>query len=494
MFLDGRKLSRVTWTGLPTYSNLDAITNWSFNLIYVIGNTMSYISHYLNRLLLPFSSTTSIMGFMLLLTIALQLLSGFFLGWYYIPEPGLVIEFREEMFNDTRFGAEIFYMHLRGVDSVFVLSYLHILKKIYIKNYIIAESDGWLIGGYAFLWFHYIVFLGISLSATHLSDVTLTIGANIFWSLLNFTYKTYYVLFTNKHLNTDQLTRLMMLHYFTPWYYLYLIQMHVMFCHESWDTDSGENVIEDKSGTYVSWFYDAFLKEIQDAWYWTQFVFLYFTMHHFAPSTVNYHFFERWNISELEEIRFYGVAPHWYFRPLMGLLTIAPTHYEGLAWLASWFLLLAALPMINSFYNTHNHYIPVIPMQSSTFQTAAFIIFMMSMYCAASMLPCGRYYYDPEGGYVGNPWVKFSYQYLYLYLTWILHHLDIIEHYPFKFTKTYKEKCATVYAKSFWKIYNKINMPIFGTFGTRWLVRWKNKRKTAFSDTYIIITQSWKRI
>jgi hypothetical protein len=59
--------------------------------------------------------------------------------------------------------------------------------------------------------------------------------------------------------------------------------------------------------------------------------------------------------------------------------------------------------MINHFYNTHNHYIPVIPMQSSTFQTAAFIIFMMSMYCAASMLPCGRYYYDPEGGYVGNP-------------------------------------------------------------------------------------------
>jgi len=25
------------------------------------------------------------------------------------------------------------------------------------------------------------------------------------------------------------------------------------------------------------------------------------------------------------------------------------------------------------------------------------------MYCTASMLPCGRYYYAPEGGYVGNP-------------------------------------------------------------------------------------------
>jgi hypothetical protein len=42
-------------------------------------------------------------------------------------------------------------------------------------------------------------------------------------------------------------------------------------------------------------------------------------------------------------------------------------------------------------------------MQSSLIQTFAFIIFLMSILCAASMLPCGRYYYEPEGGYVGNP-------------------------------------------------------------------------------------------
>jgi hypothetical protein len=94
----------------------------------------------------------------------------------------------------------------------------------------------------------------------------------------------------------------MMFHYFTPWFYLYLIQVHVMFCHESWDTDSGESTIEDKSATYVSWFYDAFLKEIQDAWFWTQFVFIYFILHHFNASTITYHFFwtmkylrVRWN-------------------------------------------------------------------------------------------------------------------------------------------------------------------------------------------------------
>jgi quinol-cytochrome oxidoreductase complex cytochrome b subunit len=117
---------------------------------------------------------------MLFITILMQILSGFFLGWYFMPEPGLVLELREEMFNDTRFGAEVYYMHVRGVDTLMLLSYMHIFKKLYLKNYIATESDGWLLGGYAFLIFHLIVFLGISLSCNHLSDLTLTVVANIF--------------------------------------------------------------------------------------------------------------------------------------------------------------------------------------------------------------------------------------------------------------------------------------------------------------------------
>ena len=428
--LEGRNFRKVQWGYHPIFQSTDSVTNWGWHLVSISGAIFSYLNFFVNRLLIPFSSVTSIIGFMLLLTILMQLLSGFFLGWYYIPEPGLVVELREEMFNDTRFGAEVFWMHVRGVDTIFVLSYLHILKKIYLKNYVTAESDGWLLGGYAFFWFHYIVALGISLSATHLSDLTLTIIANIFWSLFNNIYKTYYIVFTNKHLNVDQLTRLMVLHYFTPWYYLYLVKLHVLFCHESWDSDSGENVYEDKSGSYVSWFYDAFLKEIQDAWYWVLFVFTYFFFHHFNPSTVNYFFFERWNISELDEIRFYGVAPHWYFRPLMGLLVVSPSHYEGLMWMGLWF-----------------------------------ILFMLSMYCTASMLPCGRYYYAPEGGYVGNPCVKFSYQYCYIYMAWILHHLDLIEHHMFRFGQTLVRRCNRLYvsaAKS---------------------VKWRSVRATSFDTT-----------
>lgn len=416
-------------------------------MISLSGVIFSYLNFFVNRLILPFSSVTSVIGFMLLIAIIIQLISGFFLGWYYIPEPGLVIELREEMFNDTRFGSEVFYFHIRGVDIIFVLSYMHIFKKIFLKNYITAESDGWIVGGYAFFWFHYIVALGICLSATHLSDLTLTIIANVVWSLTDNLYKTYYIIFTNKHLNIDQMTRFMVLHYFSPWYYLYLIQLHVMFCHESWDSDSGENVYEDKSGSYISWFYDAFLKEIQDAWYWAIFSSVYFWTHHMMPYVINYFYFERWNIAENDEIRFYGVAPHWYFRPLMGILVISPTHYEGLMWVGLYFILLAFLPIFYNIYNTSLRFKVIIPMQNSMIQFGSFALFLLSIFSISSMLPCGRYYYEPEGGYVGNPWVKFSLQYIFLYFAWILHHLELFDRIIFQFFLLFSKYSVKVLIK-----------------------------------------------
>jgi hypothetical protein len=86
----------------------------------------SYINFYVNRLVLPFSSVTSIIGFMLMLTIIMQILSGFFLGWYFMAEPGLVVELREEMFNDTRFGAEVFLyarQRSRYTNGIIIFTY-----------------------------------------------------------------------------------------------------------------------------------------------------------------------------------------------------------------------------------------------------------------------------------------------------------------------------------------------------------------------------------
>lgn len=237
----------------------------------------------------------------------------------------------------------------------------------------------------------------------------------------------------------------MLFHYFTPWYYLYLIQLHILFCHESWDADSGENTIEDKSGSYISWFYDAFLKEIQDAWFWTAVVYVFFWFHILEPLIINYFYFERWNIAEYDEIRFYGVAPHWYFRPLMGLLVVSPTHYEGLLWLGLFFILLTFLPIIYGFYNSNENDSVILPTKITKFQSFLFILYLWSLFYITSILPCGRYYYEVEAGYVGNVWIKFSFQYIYLYLGWIIHNTDFIEYIVIYYIESFILTCSAFY-------------------------------------------------
>ena len=108
-----------------------------------------------------------------------------------------------------------------------------------------------------------------------------------------------------------------------------------------------------------------------------------------------------------------------------------------------YFVLLLILPVLYNLYNTFHKYVATIPMQNSILQTSFFIIFMLSLYCVASMLPCGRYYYEPEGGYIGNPWVKFSMQFVFLYLGWIVHHLDLLDHYIFQCSQTFARRTNT---------------------------------------------------
>ena len=106
-----------------------------YHLIKFNSNAIKFLISFVNTLILPYQSMFSILGFGLFISIILQILSGFFLGWYYVPEPSLVEEVRSEMFEDTRYGFEIYNIHVRGVDVIFLLSYSHIMRKIYLKNY-----------------------------------------------------------------------------------------------------------------------------------------------------------------------------------------------------------------------------------------------------------------------------------------------------------------------------------------------------------------------
>jgi hypothetical protein len=86
----------------------------------------------------------------------------------------------------------------------------------------------------------------------------------------------------------------------------------------------------------------------------------------------------------------------------MGILVIAPTHFEGLMWMGLFFILLTCMPLSFTFYISLYRFNSILSMNLSKVHIFSFILFLLALFTTASILPCGRYYYDPEGGYVGN--------------------------------------------------------------------------------------------
>ena len=71
------------------------------------------------------------------------------------------------------------------------------------------QENAWKSGAFLFLIIHGVIFFGLVLCCTHLSDITLTIAANIM-NTLTFKYgKTYWFLFTDQTLNSDTIIRAM---------------------------------------------------------------------------------------------------------------------------------------------------------------------------------------------------------------------------------------------------------------------------------------------
>jgi len=295
-------------------------------------HTLSTVLRYAAQIVVPPFRPTSVFGFALLVGIYVQMYSGLLLALYYLPDPTFTMAVREDLFLEVWWFLYVYKAHVIGVDLIFVLSYLHVLKKFYLRNYAEGDLDGWFTGAYAFLVYHLVVFLGITLSTNHLGDVTIMIAANIYWSLFFRWHKVYAPFFTNKHLSVDQLTRFMVAHYLSAWYYTYLVQTHVLFVHEMWDADADRSTQLTTSSPKASWLWDALKKEgLMMITLYLGLGALFFLMAHPDSRVVNYSFFEQWSEAEVEEINFFIVAPHWYFRPHMGLLTVCAHHYEGLA-------------------------------------------------------------------------------------------------------------------------------------------------------------------
>lgn len=348
----------------------------------------------------------SVLGILLLFVFVLQLLSGVMICFSLNCDPMNIPISRNEEDMEDLFTDDFFWLHERGVDYIFILIYMHLIRKIFIGSYTTYQESAWKTGNLLLLVLHLVTFFGLSLCCTHLSEVTLTIAANIAHTAALKYGKIYWWFFPNQELNVDTILRLMYGHYVSAFVIFYLAVNHSLEMHYDWkDENYDESIKHD-----FSWLDDAIKNEIAVTAYFFLFLFYLSTWYYSNSEPLNLELFMWGDVGAVTDIRFYGVTPHWYFRPYMSWLIVCPHHYLGIGGLLYTLLSIYYQPSVKK-----------LPKHSRLFtdtSTAlvlqiANVFLLFSVMYVASYLPYGKFY-NRIGGNIAT---LFSFSFIIMFFS-----------------------------------------------------------------------------
>lgn len=367
--------------------------------------------NYLFNLSTKLAQKKSLTGAALLICITLQCISGIMISFSYISEPMLVPIVRNEEDHEDLYTDEFFWIHERLVDIIFILMYVHMYKKLTYTVFSSKQITAWATGATLWLLLHGSIFLGLCLCCTHLSDITLTIASNIVYTICMKFGKVYWIIFTNQTLNSDTLIRLSYAHYIVSLITLFFSFYHGYEMHYDWKNI----VLSDNIQFEFSWLFYIFKNEL--SWFFEILTIIYvlFTFIYTYNETLSYEIFMWGDIGINNDIRFLGVAPHWYFRSYMGWLLVCPHHYVGIFGLILFIIIIYFQIYLKKNYNDYINQksLNINVIENNIFITILNFIFLLAIFYTSSILPYGRFYNRLEG----NSILLLSYLFIFLFLT-----------------------------------------------------------------------------
>jgi len=333
------------------------------------------------------------------------------LSFSLVSEPMLIPISREIEDINTMYTDDFFWLHERGVDFIFLFSVFHFLRKFFLMSFTKEQESAWKSGVFLFLIIHATIFFGLVLCCTHLSDITLTIAANILNTFTLKTGKIYWIIFTDQTLNSDTILRAMYAHYILGIYTIYLGIVHSLEMHYDWKDFS----IVDGVDFEISWFDWVFKAEVA-ALIDIYLIFAAIGYQYYDElEPLNFEIFMWGDVGLVSEVRFLGVAPHWYFRAYMSWLLLCPHHYIGIFGLLYLLLSLYFQPNIKSCIFTFFKKQKILPtiLEFSLLYFAIYSIFTLCIMYVDSFLPYGRFFNKLFGNYA----LLYSYFFIFFYLS-----------------------------------------------------------------------------
>lgn len=350
----------------------------------------------------------SMFGLYIIILFFIQCLSGIMLSFSLLGEPMLVPMSRSEEDMDDLYTDDFFWMHERGVDFIFIAIYLHFLRKLFLNSYTMEQETAWKSGSFAFLLTHGVIFFGLVLCSTHLSDVTLKIASNI---MSTFTFKkgkVYWWLFTDQSLNTDTLIRMMYAHYCLAFFLVYVSACHALEMHYDWKDSQLNNFLEIR----IKWFFELFRIEFVSFTLFLTFFALYSKFLYSDTEPLSNELFTWGDLGIVVDVRFLGVMPHWYFRGYMGWLILCPHHYVGIFGLIFFMVIIYYQPNLKNSNKLNLNFSIENNPHLNFLHIIFFWMFVTSLFYCDSFLPYGKFFNRLNG----NNILSWSYFYTFLYL------------------------------------------------------------------------------
>lgn len=395
--------------------------------------TSIFLAKYFTSLRIKFHDLAGLSGFVLYLIIYNQIITGIMLSFSFVTESMNISLSREEEDAENLYTDDFFFLHERGVDLLEMFLFIHLFRKMYLTVADVEQEVAWKSGVIMFLLLQLVVFTGLVLCCTHLSDITLVIATNIMHTLCGFIGKLYWLLFTDQTLNTDTLTRLGYLHFSLGILVGVYSVYHGVDMHYDWKTDSDFDGIKQQ----LNWFDEALVAEIAQTLEFLLVIGILCLFLFAHPEALSYELFMWGDIGMITDIRFFGVAPHWYFRPYMSWLLCCPYHYTGILGLILFFVsfyyqpniagrgesdmyLMLKILVLNIFTNKFlrtkrmlSNY--RITPDTEYFYYMSYYTFLMAMLYAFSYLPYGRFF-NRLGG---NDATLLTFVYIFIYVSGI---------------------------------------------------------------------------
>ena len=376
---------------------------------------------------IKFHYNISVFGFCIILVFVSQLISGTMLAFSLVPECMLIPVVRDEEDLENLYTDDFFWLHERGVDAIFILSYIHLFRKFYLLNIYLEHESAWKSGTFTLMLIQIVTFLGLVLCCTHLSDITLKIASNTLHNFFMLKTKVYWWLFTDKNLNTDTVIRLAYAHYVVAFVLFFVAFLHAIDMHYDWKNDFNFDGLENE----LQWWNEVVLNELLAFIDMCVILFCVCLYLYTEPEALSYEIFMWGDVGVVTEPKFNQVAPHWYFRPLMAFLLVIPHAIIGVLGLIFFFFLLYHQVTLAKYSNLGHYKVKTINFTKSnlfllkynTIKTnvdfsllhqITFYLFLLSCLYTTTFLPNGKYY-QLLGG---NKGMLLAYLYILLYLTY----------------------------------------------------------------------------